>query len=144
MSKNNQKTQLENLFHNQKSPDIVSPTFQNGNDDNDNITVSFQYLQRDYGIENKSFTKDYKAQLLKKIAHITKSTWNELILNNKKSGFEIVKKSIINNLPPIITNDVDKLYILRFASQKCRTIGFRQNTVFQILYIDPSLSLYKH
>jgi len=141
MSTNND---LQELFNKSSSYSSISPQFQNGIDDNDNIAFSFQYLQKDYNLDNKKLQKDQKIQLLKKIVHISKCTWTELVLQNKKSGFEKVNKTIIPNLPTIITDDIKNLYILRFSSQECRVIGFRQGVIYYILYIDPELKLYKH
>lgn len=121
-----------------------SPQLQRANDDNDNIVFSFQSLQNGYDLNHKSLTKENKVQLLKKLVEISKTTWNSLILKDKKSGFELIDKSIITGLPNVVTEDISKLYILRFASQDCRIIGFRQDNVYHILYIDPDLSLYRH
>lgn len=143
MSKNKKKS-LEELFWDQNNFRGLLPSFQNGNDDNDNVAISFQHLQNGYDLENRKLSKDNKIQLLKKLAHITKSTWNELVLQGKKSGFEKLKKNVISNLPSIITDDISNLYVLRFASQECRVVGFRQGVIYYILYIDPELDLYKH
>lgn len=138
------KTKLEKLFESEKNSKSVLPAFQDGKDDNDSIAISFQYLQDRYGIENRKLDKDKKVQLLKKLVYITKSTWSELVLHNKKGGFEMLRKTVFNNLPSVVTEDIDKLYVLRFASQKCRLVGFRQGVIYYVLYIDPDLSLYEH
>ena len=122
----------------------VFPPLQKAFDDNDGITFSFQFLQRSYDLENKSLSKDNKIQLLKKLVGISKTSWSSLVLMDKRSGFERLNKNAISSLPSIITDDIDKLYVLRFASQGCRLIGFRQGNIYHILYIDPNLSLYKH
>lgn len=121
------------------------PQLQQPKDDNDYLSVSFQYLQKEYNLDRRNLTKDNKIQLLKKLALITQMTWTELILKDKKHGFEILDKKVLNkNIPTIITEDLRDIYILRFASQDCRLVGIRQDNIFQILYIDPDLSLYKH
>jgi hypothetical protein len=122
----------------------VSPPLQKAFDDNDGIVFSFQFLQKKYDLDNKSLSKDNKIQLLKKLVGISKTSWSSLVLKDKKSGFERLNKNAISSLPSIITDDIDKLYVLRFASQECRLIGFRQGNIYHILYIDPDLSLYKH
>lgn len=138
------KLKLEEYFRAQRGSETQLPSFQNGDDDNENVAISFQYLQNKYDLENRKLSKDNKIQLLKKLAHITKNTWNQLILQGKKSGFEKLSKSVISNLPSIVTEDVGNLYVLRFASQECRVVGFRQGIIYYILYIDSDLSLYKH
>ena len=143
---NNQRSKeakLAELFKNSKSNEYY-PQIQQPKDDNDYLSVSFQYLQRDYDLNRKYLTKDNRLQLLKKIVSITHMTWNDLTLQDKKHGFERIDKDIVKNLPNIITDDIQKLYVLRFASQDCRLVGMRQDNIFQILYIDPDLSLYKH
>lgn len=143
MSKNKKK-KLEKLFRNQKTNGSDYLVIQNGVDDNDNVAISFQYLQEKNGLDNDKLTKENKIQLLKKIALLTQRTWNELILSSKKSGFEKMDKNVIKNLPTIVTEDIKNLYVARFASQGCRLIGFRQGVIYYILFIDPDLKLYKH
>lgn len=138
------KLKLEEYFRAQKGSENQLLPFQNGDDDNDNVAISFQHLQDKYNLENRKLSKENKIQLLKKLAHITKSTWNQLILQGKKSGFEKLSKSVISNLPSIVTEDVGNLYVLRFASQECRVVGFRRGVIYYILYVDPDLDLYKH
>ena len=105
------KKSLEELFRDQNNSRGLLPSFQNGNDDNDNVAISFQHLQNGYDLENRKLSKDNKIQLLKKLAHITKNTWNELVLQGKKSGLEKLKKSVVSNLPSVITDDISNLYV---------------------------------
>lgn len=114
--------------------------------DSDYVVFSFMYLQKNYGLDHKRLTKNHKIQLLNKLVKITSVTWLQLELKNKRDGGleRISKKCFKKPLPSVITDDIDKLCVLRFASQECRLIGFRRGNIFYILFIDPDLSLYDH
>lgn len=114
--------------------------------DSDYFIFSFRYLHKDYGLEHKNLTKYYKLQLLSRLVRTTNMTWLQLELKNKKDGGieRIPKECLKKSLPYVVTDDIDKLYVLRFASQQCRLIGFRRGNIFFVLFIDPDLSLYNH
>ena len=124
--------------------DIISPDLLNSQDDNDYVLVSFQYLQKGYDLDDKSFTKDHRANLLSKLVLITQSTWTTLLMTSKRSGFEMIERAKTELSPRGVTDDVKKFIVARFSSQKCRLIGFRRDNVFFILYIDAKLTAYKH
>ena len=114
--------------------------------DSDYFIFSFRYLQKDYGLDHKRLTKEYKLQLLSKLIRTTNMTWLQLELKNKRDGGleKIPKNCLKKSLPSVVSDDIDKLYVLRFASQECRLIGFRRGNIFFVLFIDPDLSLYNH
>ncbi len=122
----------------------ISPDLLNSQDDNDYVLVSFQYLQKGYDLDDKSLTKDHRANLLSKLVLITQSTWTTLITAPKRSGFEMIERAETKLNPRGVTDDVKKLIVARFSSQKCRLIGFRRDNVFFVLYIDAKLTAYKH
>ena len=142
-NKNKRNRDLAQRFRDSGN-EYYAPQLQKVSDDNDAIVFSFQFLQNEYGLDRKSLTKDNKIQLLKKLVAVSKTTWNALVLKPKSSGFELLDKSAVSPLPPVVTDDIQKLYVLRFASQDCRLVGFRQDNVYHILYIDSDLSLYNH
>lgn len=126
------------------SGDIISPDLLNSQDDNDYVLVSFQYLQKGYDLDDKSLTKDHRANLLSKLVLITQSTWTTFLMTSKRSGFEMIERAKTKLNPRGVTDDVKKLIVARFSSQKCRLIGFRRDNVFFVLYIDAKFTAYKH
>ncbi|MDO4271549.1 MAG: hypothetical protein Q4C83_01005 [Candidatus Saccharibacteria bacterium] len=121
------------------------PELEKAFDDDDSVAYSFNHLQKKYDLDNKSLSNEAKIQLLAKIVKTTQQSWTQLILSGKgNGGIETIKRDIISNLPSCVTKDIQKLCVLRFASQKCRLIGFRRGNIFNVLYIDSNLSLYKH
>ncbi len=91
-------------------------------------------------------------QLQKKMKEISQQTFDQIIGMRKKSGCELLKisdlkdKALQNAIKDKITLE-QRLYIVRFNSQKCRMIGYRGTKcgrVFNVLALDFKLTAYKH
>ncbi len=107
---------------------------------------SFKYLVSGYGV-NDCNDKQAKSDLLGKLYVMSQKTWTDLEIGNHKSGagFEkIPRKQFKTSLPVVVTEDIDKLYSMRFNSLSSRLIGFRSSHIFHITHIDTNLSSYKH
>ena len=123
-----------------------SPIQKPSNDDNDNLVFSFRDLQRDYDFEQACCDDQVRRDLLSSLRRLSRTTWDDLRTRDKKSGgSELINKSEIKaSLPSFITDDYEKFIVIRFNSQNSRLIGYRQDNIFYILFIDVSLTLYDH
>jgi len=105
----------------------------------------FKHLLGGYSL--KDCDKDAKAHLLDKIEMMTQKTWNDLFISDHYSGagFETIPtKQFSTSMPLIVTQDVDKLYVIRFNGKSHRLIGMRSGHIFHITHIDLNLSAYSH
>lgn len=123
-----------------------SPIQKPSNDDNDNLVFSFRDLQRDYDFEQACCDDQVRRDLLSSLRRLSRTTWDDLKTRDKKSGgSELINRSEIKaSLPSFITDDYEKFIVIRFNSQNSRLIGYRQDNIFYILFIDVSLTLYDH
>lgn len=106
---------------------------------------SFKYIITDFDTSKCDYKQ--KAALIDKLMIMTQKTWLELLTSNYKSGagFELMpKKQIRAKLPEIITDDVDKLHVIRFGGRKYRLIGHKSDHIFYVTHIDTKLSAYDH
>lgn len=73
-------------------------------------------------------------------------TWRELYTTDRKGlGTENIHESQINApRPNFLKEDVDKYNVLRFSINPARIVGFREENIFYILWIDCKGDLYDH
>lgn len=123
-----------------------SPIQKPSNDDNDTLVFSFRDLQDEYDFSQDCCTDQVRKDLLSSLRRLSQTTWDDLITRDKKNGgSELINKSEIKaGLPSFITDDYEKLIVVRFNSQSSRLIGYRQGNVFYVLFIDVKLTLYDH
>lgn len=107
----------------------------------------FKHLHRDYDLERCSsgdikFTK----ALLQKIRTLTSQRWVDInLLNRQHGGFEKIQRTQLSPPPAgTITEDVEEVISFYFAGDRARLIGHKDESIFHVLYIDTSLSVYKH
>lgn len=107
----------------------------------------FRHLHRCYNMDNcVNSDKKFSKQLLKKIELISKLSWDEIKLSDRKGhGAEkIARTSIKPGVPPMITDDVKDFLSFYFNGEKGRIIGFRNQSLFHVIFIDTKLDVYKH
>lgn len=102
----------------------------------------FQQIQKGYN--SKSCTKDHLRDLVKTIEKLSQLTWIQ-ITNTQKHGFgleHISRDSINPGLPSDISKNTTFL-ALRFSGN-APMIGYREENVFHVLFLDPKFSAYNH
>lgn len=103
----------------------------------------FKHLHRDYGVD--MCTKDEKAALISKMATLSQLTWSQIQLAGKHGlGAEKIKRNAIKaSIPSFITEDVDDLFAIRFKG-KAPIVGHKSGSIFHVIYIDRTFTLYSH
>ncbi|HUX56070.1 MAG TPA: hypothetical protein VMV77_03800 [Bacteroidales bacterium] len=102
-----------------------------------------RYLHKNYNVE--SCSQADRASLIRQMANLSQLSWDEIKLSGRHGmGSEKIKrKSIKASIPQEITPDVEDFLALRYSGKKA-FIGFRNNYIFHIIYIDSDYSVYKH
>jgi hypothetical protein len=95
-----------------------------------------------YNLE--SCQKNQATQLIKKLFTLSQKSWKSIdSLGKHKGGYEKVSFDMIKGrVPQFLTEDVN-LLAFRFDGLK-PFVGFRNNDVFHILWIDHDFTLYDH
>ena len=107
-----------------------------------NPVFSFQYLQPGYGI--KDCSNDDKIALLNKVYELSQLTWQDINQSHRHGvGKEVIPQEAIHPaIPPCVKEDTN-LIALRYKG-KAPMVGFRENDIFYILWIDFNFTLYNH
>lgn len=106
------------------------------------ISFSFQYFsEKKFGLESCNLT-DLK-ELLCQMKNISSKTWNEIRTSHRHGlGSEkIDSKSLRVSIPSECKEK--QLLAFRYNGKK-PMVGFRRNSVFEILYLDTDFTLYPH
>ncbi len=105
-------------------------------------SFSFYYLKEPYHICNCEDCD--KIALLNQMDLLCQITWNQIYSSGKHGlGTEKISRSAIKtNIPHEITEDVS-FFALRFSGKK-PMIGFREQSIFYILFLDYDFSVYDH
>lgn len=87
---------------------------------------------------------DESAQLIGKLYTIGKMTWGEINQSGRHGlGTEIIGQGKINApIPAAVTDDV-QLLAFRYNGKK-PMVGYREDRVFHVLYVDHNFTLYDH
>lgn len=88
-----------------------------------------------------------KALLLSKMAKMSQQTWQVLMTSDHLSGSgleSIPVSQFTASMPAIITQDVNKLHVMRFGGTSHRLIGHRRGGIFHITHVDVNLTAYPH
>lgn len=103
---------------------------------------SFANIQPSHGLKDCP-DKD-KIALLDKLGQLSQMTWQEIFQNDRhKTGQEkIAVKSIKESVPPCVKPDTN-LIAIRYNG-KAPMVGYRENEVFYVLWIDYDFKVYKH
>jgi hypothetical protein len=102
-----------------------------------------RYLHKDYNVA--SCSNDDRASLITKMANFCQLTWDEIKLAPRHGmGSEKISRSSIKpSIPSEITEDVDSFLALRYQGKKV-FVGFRNQFIFHIVYIDRDFTVYNH
>ena len=74
-------------------------------------------------------------------------TWNDYHQNSKqKLGCELLSFDCLKiaSKPICITEDLDKVIVIRFSDNDGRIVGFREQNIYYVLWIDCRFELYDH
>ena len=102
----------------------------------------FRYVDKTYGVD--SCTKDEKAALVSTLYKLSQLSWKELRLQPRHGlGYELIARSSIRvGIPKHITEDVD-IIAFRFKG-KAPMVGYRDERIFRIVWLDRNYTLYDH
>lgn len=102
----------------------------------------FRYLDKIYGLD--SCDKDEKAALVSTLYKLSQLSWRELRLAPRHGvGYEkIDRNSFRVAIPSHITEDVD-IIAFRFSGLKAM-VGYRDEAIFCIVWLDRSFEVYDH
>ncbi|KHD06842.1 hypothetical protein PN36_28430 [Candidatus Thiomargarita nelsonii] len=103
---------------------------------------SLRYLDQKHGLEQCN--QEQKAALIETIHKLSQLTWNHIYSSNRHaSGCEkIAKMSIKVPIPKHIPKDANFI-AFRFYGM-APMIGYRDETIFYILWLDIHFSVYSH
>jgi hypothetical protein len=107
----------------------------------------FKFLHKDYDFEIcKSADQKFLRGFVTKIKTLSDMTWTQIQFADRKTiGSEkITRKSLNVPLPVKITKDVNDLLSFRFSGTDGRIIGYRNNNILHVIYIDTKLDVYPH
>lgn len=104
---------------------------------------SLEHIQRNFCLTDCE--TDEKAAFADALLKRSRMTWQEIIQAPKHGlGVEKIKRQCIRApVPEIIPEDVDHFLALRFNG-KAPMVGYRNQTIFYVLWIDRAFSLYEH
>ena len=102
----------------------------------------FRYLDKTHGLD--SCDKDEKAALVSTLYKLSQLSWRELRLAPRhRVGYEIINRNSFRvPIPKHITEDVD-LIAFRFSGLK-PMVGYRNEAIFHIVWLDRSFEVYDH
>lgn len=91
-----------------------------------------------------SCTKDEKAALASTLYKLSQLSWKELRLQPRHGlGYELISRNSIRvGIPKHITEDVD-IIAFRFKG-KAPMVGYRDEGIFRIVWLDRDFTLYDH
>jgi len=102
----------------------------------------FRYLDKTHGLD--SCDKDEKAAVVSTLYKLSQLSWRELRLAPRHGvGYEIINRNSFRvPIPNYITPDVD-LIAFRFSGLK-PMVGYRDEAIFRIVWLDRSFEVYDH
>ena len=103
----------------------------------------FKFLHKDYSL--KRCDKSEKVSLIDRLHALSQMTWVQ-IQSADKHGFgseKISLDSIKPKLPLTLTEDIKHLIALRFDGLK-PMVGYRNNSIFHIIFLDNKFDVYTH
>lgn len=108
--------------------------------------ISFSFIhfsEKDYGLRDCTI-KDL-VSLIRKLKVLGTKTWTEISRSGKHElGCEILKTCELRKpLPSSVPANIDKVMCFRYK-EKAPMIGFREGSVFHIVFLDRDFTLYQH
>lgn len=131
--------------NNEKESKIKSRESEKSSTNVSTPIFSFEYMQDKYHCIDCCEADDLIA-LLKRLRTLSKVTWNEIISSQKHGiGCEKISvKAIKEPMPKKLNNPKDINFLsLRFNGKK-PMVGFREERVFNIIWIDFDFKVYDH
>jgi hypothetical protein len=103
---------------------------------------SLRYMDKDYSLEK--CTKDEKAAFADTLYRLSQLTWSEIKRSPRHGlGYEKIDRNAIRGSIPNILKQ-DALFIaFRFCGM-APMVGYRDRSVFYIIWLDRDFSLYPH
>lgn len=107
-----------------------------------NPIFSLVHLRKDYCLS--SCTKDEKAAFADTLHRLSQLTWNQIGSSSRHGlGYERISQDAIRSgLPSHIKDDVNFIAFRFFG--KAPMVGYRDENVFHIVWIDRTFTLYDH
>lgn len=107
-----------------------------------NPVFSLKYIQKGFGIEE--CPDEDKIALLKKMAQLSQTTWQDIFQSSRHgTGQEKIDKNSLKVPLPTCVKDDTNLIAIRYKGL-APMVGFRENDVFHILWVDFNFNVYKH
>ncbi len=98
--------------------------------------------QRGFGLSDLEINE--KAAFVERLHHLSGQTWNQLFSGRKKaSGCEKINFDQITGPKPNHITEDTKIIVFRFI-RKGRIVGYQSERVFNIIWVDCKMKLYKH
>lgn len=103
---------------------------------------SLYYLEKSHCLSN--CTKEEKSAFADTLHKLSQLTWNEIISSPRHGvGYEkIARNAICQPIPPHIKTDIN-LIAFRFCA-KAPMVGYREENIFHIIWLDRTFTLYDH
>jgi len=103
----------------------------------------FKYLDRNYYYLG-ACTKEEKAAFADTLDRLSQLTWAEISKSHRHGlGYEkIARKSIRATIPTHVKEDV--IFIAFRFYGKAPMVGYREDVIFHLLWIDRDFTLYQH
>lgn len=100
------------------------------------------YLRRDYCLSTCS--KDEKAAFADTLHKLSQITWNEISSSSRHGvGYERISRDAIRSgIPAHLKEDVNFIAFQFFG--KAPMVGYRDENIFHVIWIDRAFSLYDH
>lgn len=103
----------------------------------------FKYLHKDYSLEQCE--NHEKIALIEKLCKLSQLTWDQIYKTPRHGlGCEKISRDAIRcGIPPHITSDVTSFIAFRFCSH-APMVGYKNQRIFHIIWLDRDFTLYKH
>ncbi|MCY7275487.1 MAG: hypothetical protein LH702_17550 [Phormidesmis sp. CAN_BIN44] len=127
----------------EKGKKIATPSqTRNASPEQQKPIFSLYYLNKDYCLS--ACDKDQKAAFADTLYKLSQITWNEIISSPRHgAGCErISRNSIRTSIPNHLKEDVNFI-AFRFYG-KAPMVGYRDENIFHVIWIDRVFSLYDH
>lgn len=113
-------------------------------DDSNTLRPHFSLEHLESGFDVNCCSREHQAEFAKALADWSRLTWSQIISSNRR-GLGAEKISTLNKPYPtcVPADKRDKIISFRFG-HLARFIGYRDQRVFYIVWIDPNGELYSH
>lgn len=128
----------------------TKPSFKSGRQEGEGSSqhqtphFSFEKMQRGTGYSIECCGAEERAALASKLFELSQITWADIARSGRHgTGSEIIERGSFKiALPPFITQDTN-LLSFRYNGKKAM-VGYRENRVFHVLFLDWNFTVYDH